>query len=71
MQISRQKLAKDWHRKLQAIKAKAAEAAGLDLRLACYTVGGPRVGNHAFAMDHAEVVPDTWNVINDQVGHMH
>lgn len=27
MQISRQKLAKDWHRKLQAIKAKAAEAA--------------------------------------------
>ena len=27
MQISRQKLSKDWHRKLQAIKAKAAEAA--------------------------------------------
>ena len=47
--------------------AKAAEAAGLDLRLACYTIGGPRVGNHAFALDHAEVVPDTWNVINDQV----
>ena len=27
LQISRQKLSKDWHRKLQAIKAKAAEAA--------------------------------------------
>ena len=27
LQISRQKLSKDWHKKLQAIKAKAAEAA--------------------------------------------
>lgn len=35
LQISRQKLSKDWHKKLQAIKAKAAEAAeDLPLELA-------------------------------------
>ncbi|KAK9821824.1 hypothetical protein WJX74_001662 [Apatococcus lobatus] len=46
--------------------AQAAAAAGAKLRLACYTYGAPRVGNHAYARDHAQVVPDTWGVINDQ-----
>ena len=47
--------------------AQAAQAADLDLGLACYNFGAPRVGNHAFARDFLEAVPDTWNVINDQV----
>ncbi|KAK9817450.1 hypothetical protein WJX74_010198 [Apatococcus lobatus] len=33
--------------------AQAAAAAGAKLRLACYTYGAPRVGNHAYAKDHA------------------
>lgn len=48
--------------------AKAVEAAGLKARLACYTFGAPRTGNHAFAWDYRETVPDTWGLINDQVG---
>lgn len=47
--------------------AKAAAAAGIRLQLSCYTFGAPRVGNHAYAKDHAETCPDTWGVINDQV----
>lgn len=47
--------------------AKAAAAAGARLRLSCYTFGAPRVGNHAYAKDHADTCPDTWSVINDQV----
>ena len=47
--------------------AQAAQAADLDLGLACYNFGAPRVGNHAFALNFLEAVPDTWNVINDQV----
>jgi predicted lipase len=35
-------------------------------RVACYTLGCPRVGNRAFASDYETVVPDTWHVINDQ-----
>ena len=37
--------------------ATAAEAAGRQLNLACYTFGCPRVGNHAFARDFEEVPP--------------
>ncbi len=48
--------------------AKALEAAGLRAHLACYTFGAPRTGNHAFALDYRETVPDTWGIINDQVG---
>ena len=48
--------------------AKAVQAAGLKARLACYTFGAPRTGNHAFAWDYRETVPDTWGLINDQVG---
>ena len=34
----------------------------------CYTFAAPRTGNHAFARDYNAAVPDTWSVINDQVG---
>ena len=47
--------------------AQAAAKEGLDIRLACYTFGAPRVGNHNFAADHEQVVPDAWSIINDQV----
>lgn len=33
----------------------------------CYSFGAPRTGNHAFARDYNHMVPDTWNIINDQV----
>lgn len=47
--------------------AKAAAAAGQVVSISCYTYGAPRVGNHAFAREFCEVVPDCWNVTNDQV----
>ena len=31
-----------------------------------YTFGAPRVGNHAFARDCRDKLPELWNVINDQ-----
>ncbi len=37
------------------------------LDVSCYTFGAPRVGNHAFARQYDAVVPDTWNIINNQV----
>eukprot|EP00803_Ostreobium_quekettii_P010560 evm.model.scf_1177.1 EVM.evm.TU.scf_1177.1 scf_1177:22060-24549(-) len=39
----------------------------LDLRLdqiSVYTLGCPRVGNHAFAIEYSKLVPDTWHVVN-------
>lgn len=36
-------------------------------KLECYTFGAPRVGNYPFAYDYDQRVPNTWNVINDQV----
>lgn len=47
----------------------AADAAreGHSIRLACYTFGAPRVGNHSFAADHEQICPDTWSIVNDQV----
>jgi Lipase (class 3) len=36
------------------------------MSLSVYTFGAPRVGNHAFARDFNERVPQLWNVINDQ-----
>ncbi len=47
--------------------AAAVHASGLDVRLACYTCGAPRLGNTAFARAYEAAVPDTWNIINDQV----
>ena len=32
-----------------------------------YTYGAPRVGNHAFAHECRDKLPELWNVINDQV----
>ncbi|KAK9867024.1 hypothetical protein WJX84_001923 [Apatococcus fuscideae] len=46
--------------------AQAAAKQGLNVRLACYTYGAPRVGNHSFAADHEQVVPDSWSIVNDQ-----
>ncbi len=37
------------------------------LDISCYTFGAPRTGNHAFAHEYNEGVPDTWGIINDQV----
>ena len=37
------------------------------LDISCYTFGAPRTGNHAFAREYNEAVPDTWGIINDQV----
>lgn len=34
--------------------------------LACYTFGAPRPGNAPFARSYQQLVPDTWNVINDR-----
>jgi hypothetical protein len=36
------------------------------MNLTVYTFGAPRVGNHAFAREVSERVPQLWNVINDQ-----
>ena len=36
------------------------------LDISCYTFGAPRTGNHAFAREYNEAVPDTWGIINDQ-----
>ena len=35
--------------------------------LKVYTVGAPRVGNHAYANMYNELVPDTWGIINYRV----
>jgi len=39
--------------------------------VSCYTFGAPRVGNHAFARQYDATVPDTWNIINNQVHLLH
>ncbi|PRW59946.1 alpha beta-hydrolase [Chlorella sorokiniana] len=41
-------------------------ARGRPVSVTCYTYGAPRTGNHAFANEMIERVPDTWAVINDQ-----
>ncbi|GMH44638.1 hypothetical protein BSKO_12590 [Bryopsis sp. KO-2023] len=35
-------------------------------QISCYTYGAPRVGNHAFVKEYNSLVPDTWQVVNDQ-----
>ena len=32
-----------------------------------YTFGAPRPGNRAFKEEYDQLIPDTWNVINDAV----
>ena len=36
-------------------------------KVICYTFGAPRLGNYAFAETYNRLVPETWNVVNDQV----
>ena len=49
--------------------AKALQTADRpDVKVLCYSFGAPRTGNHAFAAEYDRLVPDTWSVINDQVG---
>eukprot|EP00803_Ostreobium_quekettii_P001664 evm.model.scf_661.6 EVM.evm.TU.scf_661.6 scf_661:45589-48045(-) len=51
-----------------------AQLAAMDIRRCCgvgsellsvYTFGCPRLGNHAFAREYEENIPDSWLVIND------
>lgn len=37
--------------------------------LKVYTVGAPRVGNHAYARDYNRLVPDSWAIINYRVSY--
>lgn len=39
-----------------------------NVEVICYSFAAPRTGNHAFAREYNAKVPDTWSVINDQVG---
>ncbi len=41
------------------------------LSISCYTFGAPRTGNHAFAREYDDLVPDTWGIINDQARCVH
>ena len=36
-----------------------------------YTFGAPRPGNRAFKEEYDQLIPDTWNVINDAVSILH
>ena len=47
---------------------RALRAANKGCFLSCYTLGAPRLGNHAFAKLFRATVPDCWSLINDQVG---
>jgi len=51
---------------LAAIDLRKAVPDPAHLDLSCYTFGAPRTGNHAFAHEYNELVPDTWGIINDQ-----
>ncbi|GMH41168.1 hypothetical protein BSKO_09078 [Bryopsis sp. KO-2023] len=40
---------------------------GIDKRrITCYTYGAPRVGNRTFVSEYNSMVPDTWQVVNDE-----
>ena len=47
---------------LAAFDVQAACKCLPKMALSCYTFGAPRVGNHAFAHEYNEKVPETWNV---------
>ncbi len=49
-----------------AIACDASMALRKD-QVVCYAVAAPRVGNRNFAAAYELLVPNTWNVINDQV----
>lgn len=46
------------------LKAQAED----NIDIVCYTFAAPRTGNYAFAHQYNTAVPDTWSLINDQVG---
>ena len=55
-----------------------AELAAFEVRkrwpqvsLAVYTLGAPRVGNKAWAAEYDQAVPETWAIVNDEVGVLH
>ena len=52
---------------LAALEIRLACPDHSKLDISCYTFGAPRTGNHAFAHEYNEGVPDTWGIINDQV----
>ena len=47
--------------------SRAMEWVNRPTKIICYTFGAPRVGNYAFAETYNKLVPETWNVVNDQV----
>ena len=47
--------------------SRAMEWVSKPTKVICYTFGAPRVGNHAFAHTYDRMVPETWNIVNDQV----
>ena len=53
------------------IRQQLQEAGQGSVEVVCYSFGAPRTGNHAFAHDYNRKVPDTWSIINDQVGTAH
>ena len=52
------------------IKQALVMANRQDVELLCYSFGAPRTGNHAFAREYNQMVPDTWSIINNQVHHL-
>ena len=47
--------------------SRAMEWVNRPTKIICYTFGAPRIGNYAFAETYNRLVPETWNVVNDQV----
>ena len=47
--------------------SRAMEWVNRPTKVICYTFGAPRLGNYAFAETYNRLVPETWNVVNDQV----
>ncbi len=56
---------------LAAIDVRKAIPDAAHLSISCYTFGAPRTGNHAFAREYDDLVPDTWGIINDQARCVH
>ena len=47
--------------------SRAMEWVSKPTKVICYTFGAPRIGNYAFAHTYDKMVPETWNIVNDQV----
>ncbi len=62
-----------WHDAGHSLGGALAILAAYDIQQAfgfrnlhVYTYGAPRVGNHRFAREYNDTVPNTWTVINDK-----